>query len=459
MSTYKTPGVYVEEISKLPASVAQVATAIPAFIGYTEIAEENGVNLTEPKKISSMLEYETYFGGPFPETDLAVNVAESGAIIISKADDNPTFAMHYCLQMFFANGGGDCYIVSVGQYYQKDKDGKLKLDTTKEPIPFEPLKNDQVTGLNALEKEDDPTLILFPDAQALKEPDFYELYQLALDQCKKLGDRFTIIDVKHDVDELRNKVGSNLMYGAAYYPKLESSLSYYIQDKNVDVSQPEIAVSSLTKLKDSNNQLYNQIKREINDFHMVLPPSSAVAGIYARVDNDRGVWKSPANISMNSVIKPIVRITDKTQEDLNIHTSGKSINAIRAFTGKGTLVWGARTLDGNSNEWRFISVRRFFNMVEESVKKGTGWAVFEPNDANTWVKVKAQIENFLILQWRAGALAGAVPEDAFYVNVGLGTTMTAQDILEGRLIIEIGLATVRPAEFIILRFSHKLQQS
>jgi uncharacterized protein len=160
------------------------------------------------------------------------------------------------------------------------------------------------------------------------------------------------------------------------------------------------------------------------------------------------------------VVGPTVKLTDADQEGLNVDpVAGKSINAIRAFTGKGTIVWGARTLDGNSNEWRYVSVRRFFNFAEESIKKGSGWVVFEPNDANTWTRVQAMIENFLIKQWRAGALAGAKPEDAFYVKVGLGTTMTALDILEGRMNIEIGMAVVRPAEFIILKFSHKMQQS
>jgi uncharacterized protein len=139
--------------------------------------------------------------------------------------------------------------------------------------------------------------------------------------------------------------------------------------------------------------------------------------------------------------------------------TGKSVNAIRAFSGKGILVWGGRTLDGNSNEWRYISVRRFFIMVEESVKKATAQFVFEPNDANTWVKIRAMIENYLTLLWRQGALAGAKPEHAFFVKVGLGQTMSAIDILEGRLIVEIGMAAVRPAEFIILRFMHKMQES
>lgn len=139
-------------------------------------------------------------------------------------------------------------------------------------------------------------------------------------------------------------------------------------------------------------------------------------------------------------------------------TSGKSVNAIRFFTGKGILVWGARTLDGNSNEWRYVSVRRLFNYIEESVQKSTAWAVFQPNDSSTWMKIQCQIENFLTSLWREGALAGATPDKAFFVNVGLGVTMTADDIYNGNLIVEIGLAAVRPAEFIILQFSHKVQE-
>ena len=205
--------------------------------------------------------------------------------------------------------------------------------------------------------------------------------------------------------------------------------------------------------------LFNLAKTAIRNEPLILPPSPLVAGQYAQVDSTRGVFKAPANVALASVIGPTVTITSAEQEGLNIDTSGKSINAIRAFTGKGTLIWGARTLDGNSNEWRYIPVRRFFNMAEESIKKATERFVFEPNDANTWTQVQAMIENFLTLQWRAGALAGAKPEQAFYVKVGLNATMTALDILEGRMIVEIGMAVVRPAEFIILKFSHKMQES
>jgi phage tail sheath protein FI len=206
--------------------------------------------------------------------------------------------------------------------------------------------------------------------------------------------------------------------------------------------------------------LYKSIVTGVNDSSTIIPPSGAVVGGYAAVDRDRGVWKAPANISLNSVVSPTDIYTATQLEQLNIDVNGgKSINAIRAFTGKGTLIWGARTLAGNDNEWRYIPVRRFYNMVEESIKKSTYWAVFEPNSANTWVKVKGMIDNYLTNKWKDGALVGAKPDDAFFVRIGLGTTMSAQDILEGRMHVEIGMAVVRPAEFIILKFSHLLQKS
>ena len=123
------------------------------------------------------------------------------------------------------------------------------------------------------------------------------------------------------------------------------------------------------------------------------------------------------------------------------------------------MVWGSRTLAGNDNEWRYIPVRRLFIFVEESLQKATGFAVFEPNTPTTWLKVKAMAESFLFNLWQRGALAGPTPDKAYYVNVGLGKTMTPQDILEGRMIVDVGIAAARPAEFIVLRFMHKLQEA
>ena len=468
-STYKTPGVYVEEISLLPPSIAEVATAIPAFVGYTAKAEKNNKSLLNiPTRITSLLEFEQYFGKADPETGIEVNITDdydssenlvSRKIEVPEPSDTSNFLMYYSLQMFYSNGGGPCYIISVGDYTGNVSKTDLGANG----------------GLAALKKEDEPTLIVFPDATAITTAaNFYGLYEDALKQCNELGDRFTLVDTYSEAtdfaDVLRNNISLGkdfLKYGAAYYPFLKTTLPYQYNESDVSinhtVNNPPAAFtdmdgSSLADIAD-NTELYNAIRLKLENLTVTLPPSSAMAGIIARVDSNRGVWKAPANVGVMEVIGPNKKVTNAEQDNLNVHESGKSINVIRSFSGKGTVVWGARTLAGNDNEWRYVPVRRFYNFAEESIKKGSQWVVFEPNTASTWVRVKAMIENFLVKQWRAGALAGAKAEDAFFVKVGLGETMTAQDILEGRMNIEIGLAVVRPAEFIILKFSHKLQQS
>jgi phage tail sheath protein FI len=235
------------------------------------------------------------------------------------------------------------------------------------------------------------------------------------------------------------------------------SLQEDIQGQTLKL-QYKSACINLSEYK-SNTNIYNKIKSQISKYKVIMPPSGAIAGIYSKVDRERGVWKAPANVSLSSVTAPIIKITDTQQKSLNVDDTGKSINAIRYFTGKGVLVWGARTLDGNNNEWRYVPVRRLFIYVEESIKKGTAFAVFEPNNNVTWQKVKSMIDNFLEDLWRQGALMGTKPKEAFFVNVGLGLTMSLEDVLEGRMIVEIGIAAVRPAEFIILKFSHKLEEA
>jgi hypothetical protein len=264
---------------------------------------------------------------------------------------------------------------------------------------------------------------------------------------------------------------SNLKYGAAYFPNVRTGFSFAIDETATGVRHSKIiggaagVPGALDGLKLSavppvSLAVYNKLVPALRNFPVVLPPSPLIAGVYALVDSTRGVWKAPANVGLANVIGLNFKVTNELQDGLNVDpVSGKSVNCIRAFTGRGILVWGARTLDGNDNEWRYVPVRRLFTMVEQSCKLATEPFVFEPNDANTWVKVQAMIENFLVTLWRQGALQGAKPEHAFYVSVGLGKTMTALDILEGRLIVEIGMAAVRPAEFIILRFMHKLAES
>jgi phage tail sheath protein FI len=474
-NSYKTPGVYVKEISKIPASVAQVETAIPAFIGFTEKAEKNGVNLVgKPIRIKSLAEYDDWFGIINPirpnstgtVTNISIDVSVTiidGAItrIVPTLDSSSTiFRMYHCLQLYFANGGGPCYIVSAE-----------KADT----VDISNANTLLEAALDKLKYEDEPTIIVIPDAHLVtNDTSYYAMYDKALVQSADLGDRFTIIDIKRPASAtddpvvvMRNASLTNLKYGAAYYPNLKTLFTHDYEDSSVNVSESvdggaPAAVAGFAAANLNLGDLeYNAVKDEIRKLIKVeLPPGAAMAGIYARVDNDRGVWKAPANVPVSSVVETTLKISDEDQESLNVDpTAGKSVNAIRFFTGKGILVWGARTLQGNDNEWRYISVRRFYNMVEESVKKSSSWVVFEPNDANTWARVKAMIVNYLTTLWRQGALAGPTPEAAFFVKVGLGETMTPLDILEGRMNIEIGMAAVRPAEFIILKFSHKLQEA
>ena len=463
MPEYKTPGVYIEEIPKLPPSIASVETAIPAFIGYTEKAQlkEPADLLNRPKRITSMLEYEQFYGGPEPETTITITIdtTQTGKIDVQGKVITPSkYLMYYSLQMFFINGGGPCYIVSVGDY----TGGGII---------------DQATlqgGLDETEKVNEVTLLLFPDGLNMTVAgNYYALHKEAMDQCAELKDRFTVMDVWMDPDTTVDNIQvvrdsdfgtiDTLKYAAIYYPRIYTRLDYKYTDENTVtiIGKGDASLSgTLTELKSKNNSYYFMAKDAINNIEMLLPAATAVVGKYAEVDNTRGVWKAPANIGIDFAIRPEKLVTNKEQESLNVDTlAGKSINVIRSFVGRGpAIIWGARTLAGNDNEWRYISVRRFFNMVEESTKNATEQFVFEPNDRNTWIRVKSMIENYLSQQWKAGALMGTTPREAFFVKVGLGETMTELDIWEGRMIVEIGMAVVRPAEFIILRFMHKMLQ-
>jgi uncharacterized protein len=630
MADYKTPGVYVEEISTLPPSAGQVPTAIPAFIGYTKKAEKNGKNLSKtPTFLSSLLDYKSYFGGAYEPEEIHVALNDDSSI--KSVDFSKKYFMFDSMRMFFANGGGQCYVVSVGDYTSE--------------IVYE----DLLDGLNACRKEDLPTILVCPDAVLLaKKDECYSLQQEMLKQCNELQDRVAVFDIyngfisREDEDvvlDFRNGIGVNfLKYGAAYYPWIQTTFSTNFGFHNINLKDKDgsdITLESLvadptaiknlkevvgdiqainefiknpfgddislsdkffkvdeakmntkdelvhyvTLIKDlalklselhdggkvinssvknelnskmnsssvfaniiksltacdlamgiglikpeedfkefglasvlpapsvavlenegdklkkakgilktlfegmmevfssikrdamsiqehydkvvfDTNTIYQSIVNEVKKEGSKLPPSAAIAGVYAMVDFNRGVWKAPANVSLASTVKPWIKIDNDQQEDLNVDlTGGKSVNAIRAFMGQGTLIWGGRTLAGNDNEWRYISVRRFFNMVEKSLKLGTNWAVFEPNTEVTWLKVKAMMNNFLSNLWKAGALVGGSPADAFFVNVGLGSTMTQVDILEGKMNIEVGLAVVRPAEFIVIKFSHKFEIS
>jgi phage tail sheath protein FI len=501
MGTMKTPGVYVVEKNAFPNSVVEVATAVPAFIGYTEKADNKGKSLaSHPWRITSMAEFHTYFGyGPAPQFTLAA--AEAGAPnALGLLGDNygvkqasGRFLLYYSMLMFFQNGGGPCYVVSVGNYADTVDPDKLK------------------GGIELLIKEPEPTMVVVPDAVLLKQSDCIAVQQQMLNHCGNvMKSRVAILDLsdghrsRQDPDgdpvaAFRDALGINfLSYGIAYYPWVNTtitqagSLSYQNIDAagqallqnllkkefNLD-NQPDgkkqqlqeiidgitkadgpadekaMRHKSLVALSPSYNQLLLSMANQLN----LLPPSAAMAGIYTMVDNSRGVWKAPANVSLNGVVAPAVNITHGDQEDLNVTPQGKSINAIRTFVGEGTLVWGARTLDGNSLDWRYVNVRRTMIMLEESIRLAAKAYVFEPNVGDTWVTIKGMIRNFLTGIWKRGGLAGAVPDDAFAVFVGLGETMTPEDILEGILRVTVLVAISRPAEFIEITFQQQMQKS
>ncbi len=476
MATYRTPGVYVEEINVFPPSVVPVETAIPAFVGFTEKVPA-GYDATDPKAflINSLSEYEAMFGTTTAESftfKVKLDAVTGAAEITQTAQPDASAAtfhnLYYSLQHYFANGGGKCYIVSVG----------LMSSGNVTPSPL-------ALGVDAVAPYDEPTIIVVPESGLLADADYKTVLTKIFNQVGDKKDRFGIIDVNlgfkvkaldanAQIKKFRddNTGVNNLKYVAAYFPWLLTTMNFIVSDKSIkftaDSDNPFksktfddlTGAAGTPKIRDAYPTVYNNILSLLRQQRVLLPPSPAMAGLYCFVDRTRGVWKAPANVSVSNVVMPTFKIDNNMNDGLNMDvTGGKSINAIREFPGKGLLVWGARTLAGNDNEWRYIPVRRLFNMMEESIQKALGTFVFEPNDANTWVKVKAMIENFLSNLWRDGALMGAKPEDAFKVQVGFPVTMTQDDILNGYMNVYVAVAPVRPAEFIVLKFSQKMLQS
>lgn len=486
MPTYRTPGTYIDEGSGFAPAVVPVATAIPAFIGYTGKATgPQGKDLTETAvRIASWLEYETHFGNA-PAHEVAIEVVkridENGRVLRVDVDwthqpSRPKWFLPYSLQLYFANGGGPCYVYSTGDHGAA------------------PSATDFTKAIAALEAIDEVTLLLFPDSTLLDDDDHGLVIDAALVSCNKKQNRFVIADVRNAVEggtdthtdvssNFRSKIGRDAagltQHGAAYFPYLVTDLPFFTNDASVTLTSyssvkvrsdgaedapNEVATDkklddAALDLKAREVAVYAAVRFFLNRSRVVVPPSGAVAGVYVDVDQTRGVWKAPANVGLRHVVAPAVGVSNDVQDELNIDAStGKSVNVIRAFPGKGTLVWGSRTLAGNDNEWRYVNVRRFANFVGESIRKAIGAFALERNDADTWVRARATIGNFLIGQWRNGALMGARPEQAFGVAIGLGQTMRTQDLLDGRMIVEVRLAIVRPAEFIVLRLMQKMPQ-
>jgi len=522
-----TPGVYVQEVNAFPNSVVPVATALPAFIGYTARADYKGKSYkNKPVLINSLSDYLTFFGAmgpgnggappaPLPpsgqywpryvlvpagskdEPDLQLG----GKDYVLRPDPSTVFYLYNSIRLFFLNGGASAYVCSVG-FMPAPPASPKPLQSGAPLVNLNVSVGDLETGLEAVKKLSDPTMLVVPDATLLSQDDNAQLMQEMLAQAAYTQSRVAILDVpgglapdpelwQNDITQFRTSVGTNgVDYGLAYYPFLETSVSSvgHVTYDNLggvkalssvlsDAQQPSVAAvlgniqkpppAPNTPTPKQSNQalliastdyaaLYTVLLEKVN----LLPPCGAIAGVLTAVDNARGVWKAPANVSIDAAVKPTLHITDDSQASLNVDAvSGKSVNAIRLFTGKGVLVWGARTLDGNSEDWRYVNVRRTAIMIEQSLRLASAAYVFEPNDANTWTTVAAMFENFLSDLWKQGALAGSKPSDAFQVAVGLGKTMTAEDIANGIMRIAVNVAITHPAEFIVITFSQMMQKS
>jgi len=459
MPTYLNPEIYTEKISVYPPNVEEVDSALPAFVGYTEKAMKMVPDdlILIPVKIGSIKEYEQFFGKPFHhDIVLEVGKTSSDRYILNKFADTPLqYLLYFCVRIYFENGGTPCYILSVGTYHNPPS---IILSRKTECEPFGLLD-----GLIKLDEVTDLSLIVIPESVRLTETDYSTLVQATLKQCGTKGNRFAIFDLCHgdrtspDLALGRSHFGSSyLNYGSVYYPFIRTKMNYPVNESESNVRiKFKGEIYTLGWLKKSNNDLRLFILNEIKKRNIVIPSCGVVAGVYTFTDRNRGVWKSPSNLILAGVSEPLVRLDNPLQELLaKDPVNGKSINIIRSFADKGIVVWGSRTILGNHNEWKYVPVCRFFIMVKESLQKSTSWVILEPNELRTWQKVVAMIEHYLTLKWKDGALAGVSPFMAFYVKCGLGTTMTDLDIAEGKIHIEVGLAILRPGEFIVLKFSH-----
>lgn len=423
------------------------------------------------------------------------------------------YRMYSSIKFFYENGGGDCYVMSIGAYdYSKEA---LK-DTT-----------DFMNAITLLKKETEPTMLVIPDLVEIMDPtadptsdtylqdkyaNAYSLQNEMINHCGEMMNRVAILDIPGgyseplvgttSVEQFRNSVepvdSKFNSYAAAYYPWLHTTVyqTSEISYNNINKASYNIVTNMLNvEFTDKNGVLNPDMSKIISAFTSdpkttpqqttldkadlilsnlsksyqlltgaimanmnLMAPSAGMAGIYTSVDNNEGVWVAPANVGIQSTIMPAIKIDHAAQEDLNMPIDGKAVCAIRAFTGRGNLVWGARTLDGNSNDWRYVNVRRTLIYIEQSVKDAAKAYVFAPNDAGTWVNVKSMISSFLTGLWKQGGLVGPKPADAFSVSVGIGSTMTGEDILMGVMRVAVKVAVSHPAEFIEITFQQEMQK-
>nr|WP_320015350.1 phage tail sheath C-terminal domain-containing protein [uncultured Desulfobacter sp.] len=392
--SYQTPGIYVEETASGPRPIEAVGTSTVGFIGT---APNANAHVNELVPVTNWLQFVKEF----------------------VSDGDQSTGLSQAVFGFFQNCSGLCYIVNVG------KNGTLSGSSAAGR-----------EGLDLFEEIDEIAIVAAP---GYTNPASYDA---VLTHCEKMKDRVAVLDAPKEV-----ALFNNLTKVAAPKPTTGSG-----DDSNDSTAAPAPKEKGLrARTSDSGFGAFYfpwlVVKDPLSPKKMItVPPSGHIAGIYARVDSTRGVHKAPANEPIRGALDLAYRVTREEQGELNIN----GVNCIRFFPGQGIRVWGARTLAESSSEWKYINVRRLFNMIEESIARSTQWVVFEPNDATLWNSIKRDVSAFLTMLWRQGALKGTTPEEAFFVKCD-GETNPSDMINAGMVVTVIGIAPVKPAEFVIFK--------
>ncbi len=443
-------GISPKEFTAPIPPIKEIPTSL-LFVGYTEFAlDDDGQSLINiPKKISCFEEFEQYFGKAKRSNFVAtMSSQDSRSIAISEIENNP-FTLYYSIQNFFKNNNSTISILSLGHFSEIKK----------------PNVQDFEKALEIIDQYEDFSVLAFSEMQYLPNEEYATFVAKTLEICKNKN-RFFIIDLPYkevqnisyyfeDFRELLGNISPDfLTSAAAYFPSLETKMSYSFSDENVAVRIANQEIG-LQDLQTSDPQLYSKILLGIKSKKVILPPSSCIANVYLKNDAERGIWNAPSILPLLEKAL-FYSMNDVEQAKINSHSTGKSINSIRNIPGKGTLVWGARTLNGNNSEFRYINVVRFVKMLKASILKSLDHLPREQWTANNGHLVLNVVNDFLHHYWQLGALQGLEPSTAYYVNCKINDQNSDFNSIEKNINIDFGIAIFRPAEFINISIDKKI---
>jgi phage tail sheath protein FI len=403
--SYLTPGIYIQEIPSGNPPIEAVGTSTPALLGIAPLAT---ARVHEAIRIDSWSQFQKFY--IFGEDKFAAAIASGAGPSVS------TTPLAQAVRGFFENGGSNCYVINVGPNGSLQGSGGGRRQ-----------------GIELVDELDEVSTVCTPGFHDARS------YQALIAFCERTN-RMAICDAPEDVEsteQLKDVVrppGASEADATSKRPVGLRAMS--AESGNAAYYFPWL--SCVNAVEPSSREMVR------------TPPCGHIAGLYARIDASRGVFKAPANEVIRGALDVVYRVTDPEQGGLNQN----GVNVIRLFAGDNLRVWGARTLVGPDKPWwRYINVRRTFTMIERSIKRGTLWAVFEPNDQLLWSRIRVSVGMFLKRMYKSGALMGRSPEEAYFVKCDEETN--PPEVIEaGQLVIVIGIAVVKPAEFVIFRIGH-----